>query len=87
MLSPPPLTSTQFLMLGKLIPLSHNDSPLQIVFDPTAAFSLTYHRAKRGEAAAECAEAILEWMDALNKAGNMDVKPDTITFISAIDAW
>jgi pentatricopeptide repeat protein len=40
-----------------------------------------------GEAAAERAEAILEWMDRLNKSGNGDVKPDTITFNAVIDAW
>jgi hypothetical protein len=33
-----------------------------------------------GRQAAERAEEILEWMDRLYKAGNPEVKPDTITF-------
>ncbi len=40
-----------------------------------------------GRKAAERAEEILEWMDRLHKAGNVSVRPDTITFNAVLDAW
>ena len=54
-----------------------------------SALVLSYLVGQRVEiqAAAKRAEAILERMQELYEAGNVDIKPDTISFSTVISAW